>query len=89
MMAASGHVIARRTRRQPTPVQLMTMGSEKVAAAIESSSAMARGMIGFPAHDAMAMWNAWARVLASGVAPYHARATRNARGGRRRSRTRR
>jgi hypothetical protein len=79
MMAASGQVIARRTRRQPTPARLFGMGSEKVEAALESSNAMARAMIGFPTHDPMAMWNAWARVLASGLAPYYARVTRNAR----------
>ena len=79
MMAASSHVIARRTRRQPTPARLFGMGSEKVEAALESSNAMAKEMIGFPTHDPMAMWNAWARVLASGLAPYHTRVTRNAR----------
>jgi hypothetical protein len=79
MMAASSQVIARRTRRAPTPVQLFRMGSEKAEAALESTNAMTRQMIGFPTHDPMAMWNAWARVLSSGVAPYHARAVRNAR----------
>ena len=83
MMAASGQVIAKRTRRSPTPAQLFNMGSEKVAAALESSNAMARQLSGFPTHDPMAMWDAWARVLASGVAPYHARAVRNARSRRR------
>lgn len=84
MLAASGQVIARRTRRQPTTAQLFGMGSEKVEAALASSNAMTRALIGFPTHDPMAMWHAWAKVLASGVAPYHARATRNARSGRRR-----
>jgi hypothetical protein len=59
------------------------MGSEKVLAAIESSSAMTRQMIAFPSGDAIAVWDAWARVLTSGLAPYHARAVRNARSRRR------
>ena len=79
MMGASGHVIGRRTRRRNTPAQLFEMGNEKVQAAVESSHAMSRQMIGFPTGGPLAMWNAWARVLASGVAPYHSRATRNAR----------
>ena len=79
MMAASGHVIARRTKGNPTPAQWFRMGSEKVEAAIASNKAMTRQMIGFPMHDPMAMWHAWARVLTSGVAPYRARAVRNAR----------
>ena len=79
MMAASGQVIARRTQRQPTPAQFFSMGSEKTEAVLASSNAMMRAMIGFPTHDPMAMWGAWARVLSSGLAPYHARATRNAR----------
>ena len=79
MMSASGQVIARRTSRNNTPAQWAAMGSEKVAAAIESSSAMTRQMADFPSHDPMAIWHAWARVLSSGVAPFHARAVRNAR----------
>jgi hypothetical protein len=79
MMAASSHVIARRTQRSPTPAQWFRMGSEKVEAAVASGNAMTRQMIGFPMHDPMAMWHAWARVLSSGVAPYRARAVRNAR----------
>jgi hypothetical protein len=85
MLAASGQVIARRTRRNNTPAQLFGMGSEKVEAAIESSNAMARQMIGLSCGNAFDMWNAWARVLMSGLAPYHARAVRNARARRRRS----
>ena len=79
MMAASSRVIERRTRRAPTPTQWMRMGNEKVEAALASGSAMSRHMADFPVTDAMAMWHAWARMLASGMAPYHARATRNAR----------
>ena len=79
MMAASSRVIERRTRRAPTAAQWMRMGNEKVEAAIASSSAMGRHMAGFPMNDALSIWHAWARMLASGMAPYHARATRNAR----------
>ena len=79
MMTASSQVMARRSARKPTPARLYRMGSEKVAAAIESSNAMTRHMLGFPTSDPMAMWNAWARLFASGMAPYHSRAVRNAR----------
>jgi hypothetical protein len=79
MMVASGYVIGRRTRRKPSPAQLLRMGSEKAEAALASGNAMARQMTSLPFHDPMAMWGAWARVLGSGVAPYRARAVRNAR----------
>jgi hypothetical protein len=78
MMAASGEVVSRRTRRRNTPAQLFEMGNEKVQAAVESSHAMARQMMTFPTGSALAAWGAWARVLGSGIAPYHSRATRNA-----------
>ena len=84
MMAASGQVVARRTRRGPTPVQWMRMGSEKAEAAFASGNAMTRAMVGFPLHDPIAIWGAWARVLSSGMAPYRARAVGNARSRRRR-----
>ena len=79
MISASSQVIARRTRRNPTPAQWMHMGSEKAEAAFASGNAMARAMIGFPLHDPVAMWSAWARVLSSGMTPYRTRAVRNAR----------
>ncbi len=84
MMAASGQVIARRARRRNTPVQLYTMGSEKVEAIVESSSAMLRHFMAAPPTSALAAWEAWARLFTSGMAPFHARATRNARRGKRR-----
>jgi hypothetical protein len=84
MLAASGQVFARRVTRTHTPAQLFGICSEKVEAAIESSNAMTRQMIGFPTGNALAAWNAWAGVLMSGLAPYHARTARNARAGRRR-----
>ena len=84
MMSASGHVIARRSRRNNNYAQLFGMGAEKVQAALESSHAMSRQLAALPVADPLSMWGAWARVLASGMAPYHARAVRNARSGRRR-----
>ena len=86
MMAASSLVIAHRTRRANTPVQLFTMGSEKVEAMVESSNAMVRHMMAAPPSSPLAAYEAWARILASGMAPFHTRATRNAR--RRRNRKR-
>ena len=83
-MTASSRVIARRTSRPNTPVQLYTMGSEKVEAGIESANAMARRMMaGVPVTSPFAMWNAWAQVLSGGLAPYRRRAVRNARARRR------
>lgn len=79
MMAASGQVIAHRARRRNTPVQLFTMGSEKVEAIVESSNAIARHIMTAPPANALAAWEAWARLLTNGIAPFHARATRNAR----------
>jgi len=79
MMSASGQVIARRSRRKPSYSQLYGMGSEKVEAMLASSNAMTRQMITFPAGDPLAMWHAWARVLGSGMQPFHSRAVRNAR----------
>lgn len=86
MMAASGQVFSRRARRDNTPAQWIAMGGEKMLASLESSQAMARRMAVFPTGSALSMWDAWARVLASGVAPYRTRALRNARAGRRRRR---
>ena len=48
-------------------------------AALASGNAMALQMTRLLLYDPMAMLGAWARVLGSGVAPYHARAVRNAR----------
>lgn len=84
MMAASGQVISHRARRRNSPAQLFEMGNEKAQAAIESSHAMARQLMAFPSGGPLATWAAWTRLLASGVAPYHARAVRNARSPRRR-----
>jgi hypothetical protein len=79
MMAASGQVIAHRSRRANTPAQLFTMGSEKVEALVASSNAMTRQMLASsPPASAAAAWGAWARLLTSGMTPFHARARRNA-----------
>lgn len=79
MLAASGQVVARRTSRVNTPAQLLRMGSEKIEAAIDSSSAMTRQMLRSPAATASDPWLAWSRLLMAGLAPYHARSVRNAR----------
>lgn len=89
MMAASSQVVARRTQRRNSPVQLFAMGSEKAQAAVESSHAMARHMMAAPPSSPLAAWEAWARFLTSGMAPFHARATRNAKRARRRKGSRR
>lgn len=79
MMTASGQVIAHRTSRNNTPAQMFTMGSEKAVAALQSSHAMTRQLMARPPTSAAATWDAWARLLSSGIAPYRARARRNAR----------
>jgi hypothetical protein len=84
MMAASQQAIAHRASRGNTPAQIFEMGSEKALAAVESSAAMARHMASFPASGGLSMWNAWARMLASGMTPYRVRAVANARAARKR-----
>jgi len=84
MMSASSQVIAHRTSRRNTPAQWVAMGTEKAVAGMASSSAMARQAARFPMHDPLAISNAWARLLLSGMAPYRARAVRNAKARRRR-----
>ena len=79
MMAASGQVISRRTRRNPTAAQWVHMGAEKARAAALSNTAMASRIVRLPLSDPMAMWNAWALTLAAGMAPYRAKAVSNAR----------
>ncbi|HZZ95250.1 MAG TPA: hypothetical protein VFE23_22010 [Usitatibacter sp.] len=79
MMTASAQVIAHRTRRRNTPAQFFTMGSEKVEAAVASSNAMARHLVAAPPTSALAAWDAWARMLTSGIGPYRTRARLNAR----------
>ena len=84
MVAASGAVIAHRTSRAQTPAQWLSIGSEKMVAAMESSLAMSRHLARFPAGDPVAAWAAWGRMLGGGVRPYRTRAVRNARSLRRR-----
>ena len=83
-LLASTQVISHRTQRQNTPAQIFEMGSEKVAAALASSQALASHCIRLAGRDPFALWAAWPQMLASGLAPFHARATRNARALRRR-----
>jgi hypothetical protein len=79
MLAASARVIQHRARRRNNAADLFEMGNEKLQAGIESSHAMARhwlamrdpSMLGFSKH--------WAALLASGLAPFHAKVLRNAR----------
>ena len=78
-LLASTKVITHRTQRQNTPAQIFAMGSEKMIAAMASSQAVASHCIRLAGRDPLALWNAWPQMLASGLAPYHARATRNAR----------
>ena len=79
MMAASSQVIAHRTSRSNTPAQIFRMGNEKVLAGLEAAHAMAPGLMKLPAAGGADAWNAWLRLFQSGMRPYHARATRNAR----------
>jgi hypothetical protein len=78
-MVASSHVISHRTNRSNTAAQLFEMGSEKVQAAMESTHAMARHWMKVASRDPLAVWSAWPQLLTSGFAPFHARATQNAR----------
>ena len=81
---ASTHVISHRTQRNNTAAELFEMGSEKVVAAVASSQAVAGHCMRLAGRDPFALWAAWPHMLASGLAPYHARATRNSRSLRRR-----
>ena len=81
---ASTHVISHRTQRNNTAAQLYEMASEKVVAAMASSQALARHCTRLAGRDPFAIWAAWPQMLASGLAPYHARVTRNSRALRRR-----
>jgi hypothetical protein len=84
MMAASAQVIAHRTSRKNTAAQLFEMGNEKVQAAIASSHAMTRNMLGLSHRAALDPWSAWASVYSSALAPYRTRAMKNARRARKR-----
>jgi hypothetical protein len=79
MLAASARVIHHRTHRRNSPAQLFEMGNEKVQAAIESSHAMTRHWLAMNPASAPALMHQWAALFASGLAPYHSRARRNAR----------
>ena len=79
MMAASGPVIASRTRNAQTPAQWFSIGTEKMLAGVESTQAMSRHLLRFPSTDPLAIWTAWGRMLSAGVKPYRTRARRSAR----------
>ena len=78
-LLASSQVIAHRTNRSNGAAQLFEMGSEKVQAAFESSNALARQWTALSRRSPAYAWVAWPHLLASGLAPFHARATKNAR----------
>jgi hypothetical protein len=84
MASASTQAFAHRAGRRNTPAQVFEMGSEKLLASIESSTAMGRRMLVPPAANPLAMWTAWLQLLASGMTPYRVRAVSNARRSRRR-----
>lgn len=82
MMAASAQVIGHRARRTNGPAQLFEMGNEKVQAAMESSRAMTRQWLAMQGD--LGSWSRWIALASSGLAPFHARALKNARRARRR-----
>ena len=79
MMFASAHVIHHRTNRVNNPAQLFEMANEKAQAAIVASHAMTRQWIGMGARAQHVSPAQWAALLASGIAPFHARAVANSR----------
>jgi hypothetical protein len=78
-LAASAQVIHHRTSRCNSPAQLFEMGNEKLQAAVESSHAMIRHWLAMRDTSALGLAQQWGALLASGLAPYHARARKNAR----------
>ena len=84
-MAASGQVIAHRTMRANSPLQLHEMVAEKAVATAQASQAVSRRMARMGQVAPPAMFGEWVRLVSSALAPYHAGAVRNAR--RSRSRT--
>ena len=83
-LLASTQVISHRTQRNNSAADIFQMGSEKMIAAMKSSQALASHTLRLSRRDPFALWTAWPQLLASGLAPYHARATSNARSLRRR-----
>jgi hypothetical protein len=78
MLAASAQVIAHRTSRPASAADIYSMGSEKVEAAVRSSHAMMRHMAAMQTATPGDFWLSYAKLLASGLAPVHARAVSNA-----------
>ena len=82
-LAASGRVIAHRSARANTPLQLFEMVEEKASAGLEASRALAYHLPRLAAASGPAMLNEWTRLMSRSLAPYHARAVRNAKRSRR------
>jgi hypothetical protein len=78
MLAASASVIAHRTSRPASAVDLYGMGSEKMEAGLRSSHAMMRELAAMRPTTPAELWSAYARVLSRGLAPVRARALSNA-----------
>jgi len=74
-MLASVHVISHRASRVNDAAQLYEMAHEKANAALLASNAMARHWIGIGSRPASP--SQWAALLASVLAPFHARAVAN------------
>ena len=83
MMAASQSVIAHRLSRANTPAQVLEMSTEKIEAALLASQAMSRHLLKAPPTTVPAALDAWMRLFASGMAPFHAKALSNSRNARR------
>jgi hypothetical protein len=77
-VAASGQVIAHRSARANTPLQLFEMVHEKAAASLEASQAIASHLPRVATASGPAMLDAWVHLMAGSLAPYPARAVRNA-----------
>lgn len=78
-LAASAQVIQHRAGRSNSPAQLFEMGNEKLRAAVDSSHAMTRHWLAMRDTSPLGFPQQWGALLASGLAPYHARARKNAR----------
>jgi hypothetical protein len=78
MMSAASFVIARRSRRRNSAAQIFHMGNEKFQAGVEAWHGLLRQSM-MPASPDAHPAELWARYVAAGMAPFHARAVRNAR----------
>ena len=78
-LAASAQVIAHRSSRPASPVELYEMGSEKVEAAMHAQHAMLLQMFAMRTATPATFWTSYARLLANGLKPVKRRAVSNAR----------